>query len=131
MDGVLANFHEHKDGWKFAGSYDFIRNLAPFIESINLVNEMIKNGYKVYISSLCRNEYAKQAKIDWLKQYIPNLKEENIIILIGNAKKVENMKTRTGVLVDDKEANVKQWRKKGLKAVYVETKGIIEMNKIA
>ena len=131
MDGVLANFHEHKNGWMFADKYDFIRNLAPFVESISLVNEMIEKGYKVYISSLCRNEETKQAKIDWLKQYIPNLKAENIIILIGSAKKVENMKTRTGVLIDDKEANIKQWRKKGLKAVYVKDKGIIKMGEVA
>lgn len=131
MDGVLANFHEHKNGWMLAGEYDFIRNLAPFVESIALVNDMINKGYKVYILSLCRNEEAKRAKIDWLKQYIPSLKAENIIILIGNAKKVENMKTRTGVLVDDKETNIKQWRKKGLKAVYVKNRGVVRMEEVA
>ena len=130
MDGVMANFHEHKDGWKYAGSYNFIRNLKPFMDTVNLINDMIANGKSVYISSLCRNETAKQAKIDWLAEYIPNLRKDHIIILVGNGKKVENRKTKGGVLIDDKEANIKQWRKAGLKAVYVEVKGQVDMTKI-
>lgn len=128
MDGVLANFHEHKDGWKMAGSYNFIRNLRPFTEAVDLVNRLTEtDGVEVYISSLCKNEYAKTAKIAWLKQYCPNIKAENIIILVGHAKKVENMVTADGILVDDKEANVKQWRKGGHKAVYVEIKGRVDL----
>lgn len=131
MDGVLANFHEHVDGWKYAMSYNFIRNLRPFEESVNLVNEMIASGKSVYISSLCASEDAKRAKIDWLAQYIPNLKANHIIIVVGNAKKNETMKTKKGVLIDDKKANINAWRKAGLKAVFVEEKGKINLTEIA
>ena len=127
MDGVLANFHEHKDGWRSAGQYSFIRNLRPFDEAVNLVNNLIANGVEVYISSLCMNEAAKQAKVDWLAQYIPTLDVDHIIIMVGNAKKHENMKTYDGILVDDKLANVRAWRKAGHKAVYVETKGMVDL----
>lgn len=131
MDGVLANFHEHKNGWRFAGKYDFIRNLNPFIEAVDLVNQMIKDGKSVYISSLAMNETAKQAKIDWLAQYIPGLKKNHIIILVGNAKKNEHMKTKKGVLVDDKMSNIRAWRKAGMKAVFVETKGQVDLAQVA
>ena len=128
MDGVLANFHEHKDGWKMSGNYNFIRNPRPFTEAVNLVNALTEaEGVEVFISSLCRNEYAKRAKLAWLHQYCPNLKTENIIILIGHARKVDNMMTDDGILVDDKEANIKQWRKSGHKAIFVEIKGQVDL----
>ena len=131
MDGVLANFHEYKDGWKFSGNYNFIRNLKPFEESVKLINTLLENGEKVYISSLARNNEAKKAKIDWLSEYVPALDEEHIIILVGNAKKHENMKTENGILIDDKLANIRAWRKAGMKALYVENKGEIHMEEIA
>ena len=131
MDGVLANFHEHKNGWKYSGNYNFIRNLKPFINSINLCKTMIKTGENVFISSLCRNEIAKQAKLDWLAEYLPELDASHIIIIIGHGKKNEYMATEDGILIDDKEGNIKAWRKAGMKAVYVETKGYIDLNVIA
>lgn len=131
MDGVLANFHEIKDGWKFAKNYNFIRNLRPFAEAVDLVNALLADGQEVYISSLCASEEAKQAKIDWLAQYIPTLTADHIIIIVGTAKKHENMLTADGVLVDDKEANVKAWRKAGMKAVHVAIKGVIDLGAMA
>ena len=131
VDGVLANFHEHKDGWKYALTYNFIRNLRPFNESVELVNKMINDGKSVYISTLCASEEAKRARIEWIKEYIPNIKDNHIIAIVGNAKKNEHMRTKKGVLVDDKMANIRAWRKAGFKAVYVENKGQIDLNAIA
>lgn len=133
MDGVLANFHEHKDGWKRAMYYDFIRSLKPFQEAIDLVNEMLtRKEVEIYISSLAASEDAKRAKLDWLAQYIPNLKVANVIILVGSGKrnKADYMKTEDGILVDDKEENVKAWRKQGHKAVFVATRGEIHLEEV-
>lgn len=130
VDGVLANFHEHKDGWKYAGSYKFIRNLKPFMESVNLVNNMINNNENVYIITLVRNDVAKQARFEWICEFLPNIKKENIIILVGNAKKYEHIATDDGILIDDKLQNIKQWRKAGHKAIYVEIKGQINIKAI-
>lgn len=130
MDGVLANFHEHYKGYLRAGEYDFIRNLRPFLDTVNLVNTLIEKGEEVYISSLCKNDVAKKAKIDWLAEYIPALTLDHIIILVGSGKKCDNMKTTDGILVDDKESNIKQWRKAGHKACLVEVKGIVNLTNI-
>lgn len=131
MDGVLVNFHEHKDGWKKAMNYEFIRNLNPFSEAIQLVNDLLaKKDITVYISSVCASEEAKQAKIEWLAQYIPTLEIANIIITVkGNCHKEQRMKTDNGILVDDKMENIKAWRKQGYKAIFVETKGKINLEK--
>lgn len=130
VDGVLANFHEHKDGWKYSKNYNFIRNLRPFVENIELVKSLIQAGENVFINSLVASETAKQARLDWLAEYLPKLHVDNIILIVGSGKKFEYMKTADGVLIDDKEANVKQWTKAGFKAVYLEEKGgKINLNK--
>lgn len=131
MDGVLANFHEHEQGWKKSGNYNFIRNLRPFKNAVDLVAELIEKGNEIYISSLCRNDSAKKAKIDWLTEFLPQIDIDHIIIMIGNAKKDENMKTDEGILIDDKKTNVNRWRKAGHKAIFVEEKGVINMELMA
>ena len=123
MDGVLANFHEHAFGWKQAKNYEFIFNLRPFENNIAVAKEMMTKGNKVYISSLAASEEAKQAKIDWLKKYLPEIPASHIIILVGSGRKVDHMKTKKGILIDDKLANIKQWEKAGLSAIYLEEKG--------
>lgn len=127
MDGVLANFHKEPFKRGNALSYNFMVNLDPFMETIKLVKSLIKKGEKVYISSLAACEDAKRAKIDWLAKYLPEIKEENIIIIIGNGKKHENMKTEDGILVDDKKANCTAWEKAGHKAIFVETRGVVTL----
>ena len=123
MDGVLANFHEHAFGWKQATRYDFIYNLRPFENNILVAKEMIAKGNKVYISSKAASEEAKQAKIDWLKKYLPEIPTYRIIIIVGKGRKVDRMKTKKGILIDDKMENIKQWEKAGFPAIYIEEKG--------
>lgn len=131
VDGVLANFHEVKDGWRYATTYKFIRNLKPFMNNINFVKELIAQGENVYISSLVASVPAEMARIEWLAEYLPELKKENIILLQGTTKKYEHIKTDDGILIDDKEVNCRQWTKAGYKAVWLEEKGgNIDLTKI-
>ena len=123
MDGVLADFHGAYTSREQAFQYDFIANLAPFTVNVELAKSLIEQGNRVYISSLAASEEAKQAKIDWLAKYLPELKAENIIIVVGHGNKAKYMKTETGILVDDKESNCKQWRKAGHEAIWLEVKG--------
>lgn len=130
IDGVLANFHEYKDSWKYAKTYSFIRNLKPFVDNIKLVKELIAKGENIFINSLVASETAKQARYDWLAEFLPEISIDHIILIVGSGKKFEYMKTEDGVLIDDKESNVKQWTKAGFKAIYLKEKGgKIELNK--
>ena len=113
MDGVLADFHSGYTCRKQALSYDYIANLPAFIGNITIAKNLIADGNEVFISSLAANEAAKQGKIDWLAKYLPEIKTENIIIIVGHGNKANYMKTDTGTLIDDKESNCKQWRKVG------------------
>lgn len=125
VDGVLANFHEVYNPANRAESltYNFIRNLKPFIENITLVKTLIATGNEIYISTLVTNETTKKARIDWLAEMLPEIEESHIITIIGHGNKSQFMKTKDGILVDDKKANCKQWEKAGHKAIWVEVKG--------
>lgn len=123
MDGVIANFH--KEPYKYTNAIDrnWIANLEPFIENVQIIRNLIINKKSVYILSKAASEDAKLGKIDWLSKHIPELKHNKIIIIVGNGKKVDYMKTKTGILVDDDIKNVRPWIKAGHKAIYIEVKG--------
>lgn len=124
MDGVLANFHKEPYKYSNAINREWIANLEPFTEAIALVKSLIAEGKSIYINSLAASEEAKQGKIEWLAKYLPEIKINHIIIIVGSGKKANYMKTKTGILVDDKESNCKQWTKiSGQPAIWVEQRG--------
>lgn len=124
MDGVLANFHKEPYQYTNAINREWIANLEPFTEAVALVKTLMAEGKSVYINSLAASEEAKQGKIDWLAKYLPEIKKNHIIIIVGSGKKANYMKTKTGILVDDKKSNCKQWTKiSGQPAIWVEQRG--------
>lgn len=126
MDGVLANFHKEPYSYANAISREWIANLDPFMDAIEVVKRLMAEGKSVYINSLAASEEAKQGKIEWLAKYLPEIKSNHIIITVGNGKKAEHMRTKTGILVDDKASNCRQWTKiSGQPAIWVEQKGVV------
>lgn len=128
MDGVLANFHKEPYNPRHAMSREWIANLEPFMETVETVKTLMNEGNEVYINSLAASEGAKEGKIEWLSRYLPEIKIDHIIIIVGSGKKALYMKTKTGILVDDKLANCKQWTKiSGQPAIWVEEKGKVRI----
>lgn len=126
IDGVLANFHKEPYSYVNAISREWIANLEPFTEAIEVVRNLIADGKSVYINSLAASEEAKLGKIDWLAKYLPEIPKSHIIIIVGNGKKAEFMKTKTGTLVDDKASNCRQWtRISGQPHIWVEQRGVV------
>lgn len=124
MDGVLCNFHKEPYSYTKAINRNWIANLDPFPEAVHMVKTMIHEGKDIYINSLAASEEAKLGKIDWLHKYLPEINADHIIIIVGNGKKAEYMKTAEGILVDDKLSNCRQWTKiSGQPAVWVEERG--------
>ena len=123
IDGVLANFHKEPFKYTNAINREWIANLDPFMANVNIVKSLIANGHEVYILSKAASEDARLGKIDWLEKHIPELAYENIIIIVGNGKKVDYMATDDGILVDDDMKNIRPWTKAGHQAIYVEVKG--------
>ena len=123
MDGVISNFH--KEPYKYANAINkqWISNLEPFMDNVNIIRRLIADNKSVYILSKAASEQAKLGKIDWLAKYIPELKPNRIIIIVGNGKKCDYMKTKTGILIDDDKTNINQWVKAGHKGILLQYKG--------
>lgn len=126
MDGVLANFHKDYDFRKRgqqALNREWIANLEPFANNIQIVKNLIAEGNRVYILTAAANEAAKLGKIDWLAKYIPEFSLEMFICIIGSGKKIDYIK-EDGILIDDAKKNITPWVKAGHKAIWLEVKGM-------
>ena len=125
VDGVLADFHSAYNPMNRGESltYEFIRNLKPFVENIALVKSLIANGDRVYIATMVANESTKKARIDWLAEMLPEIPQYRIITIVGYGKKCDRMRTKDGIQKKKKKANCRQWEKAGHKAIWLEEKG--------
>ena len=120
MDGVLADFHGAANGeWHRAVEYDFIVNLPAFDENVEVLRSLILRGEVCYILSMAASEDARRGKFDWLHRYIPEMKDENIIVIVGHGRKSDYIREE-GILVDDDRRNTRQWEKAGHRAILVE-----------
>lgn len=123
MDGVIANFHKEPYKYTNAINREWIANLEPFAENVELIRNLIKNNKSVYILSKAASEEARLGKLDWLAKHIPELNPKRVIVIVGNGKKVDYMVTKTGILVDDDLKNIRPWTKAGHRAIHLEIKG--------
>lgn len=123
MDGVIANFHKaYASDKATALKREAMANLEPFMNNVNVLNNLIAKGIVCYILTKAATEDAKQGKIDWLKKYVPAMDKDHFICIIGKGKKVDFIREE-GILIDDGKANCKQWEKGGYTAIYLEEKG--------
>ena len=122
MDGVIANFHKEPYNYSNAINREWIASLEPFVHNIDIIKNIIKAKHNVYILSKAASEEAKQGKIEWLHKYLPEINITNIIIIIGNGKKVDYIQEQ-GILVDDDMKNCRPWGKAGMTYIHLETKG--------
>lgn len=123
MDGVLCNFHKEPYSYANAINRNWIANLDPFMDNVNTLRTMLRQGKSVYILTKSASKEARQGKIDWLAKYVPELPKHRFICIVGYGKKVDYMRTKQGILIDDDIKNIKQWSKQGHGFIHVETKG--------
>ena len=122
MDGVIANFHKaYAEDKGIAFKKDAMENLEPFSVNVQVVKDLIRNNNKVYILTKVARDYIKEAKINWLKKYIPEIDPENVIC-ITKGRKIDYIQ-ESGMLIDDDKKNIKPWRKAGHPYYWVEEKG--------
>ena len=123
MDGVIANFHKEPYNYANATSREWIANLDPFMHNVEVIRNLINNGKSVYILTKAANEDAKQGKLEWLAKYIPELKKNRFICIVGYGRKIDYMRTKKGILIDDDIKNTRQWEKGGQIAITLQYKG--------
>lgn len=120
MDGTLAKWNEvqYEEQLLEKGYY---RNLLPNQKVVDEVNSIIAKGYDVYVLScvLPESQYAKNEKVEWLKEYLPQLKTEKQIFVPYGRNKAEYLKenyspiTNQDYLLDDYTKNLIEWKEYG------------------
>ena len=118
MDGTLARFNVRNALNRFENERGFFANLLAY-KGIENINEMVKNG-NIYIIRVSPNMYADIDKKTWLKKYIPNLKNENILFCRNGQNKAKFIESKLGIkidkncyLLDDYTKNLVEWEEVG------------------
>jgi len=137
IDGVLADFNNEKNALnRFASEKGFFAKLKPIKNNIEIVRKLVKNN-KVIILSVSPNEQATKDKINWIKKYLPEISKDQIKILKTNQRKVDAIKDKQAILLDDYGKNVKDWLESGRIALKISSehsnklKSIYQVSNIA
>lgn len=118
LDGTLAKFNVKNALTRFDNEIGFFAKLGAY-KGVDYVNALAKSGC-LYVISASPNAQADLDKMTWLKKYLPNIKEENIVLCrLGEnkAKVIEdklNIKIdKTCFLLDDYTKNLTEWESVG------------------
>lgn len=111
MDGVLADFNREINGVKrYKKEKGFFLKLRPLELNVNALRRaLLISDYNIYIISASPSRRADKDKIKWLKKYIPELEKDHIIMVRNGKNKVNYMKTKSGLLLDDYWKNIQDW----------------------
>lgn len=118
MDGTLARFNVRNALARFENEKGFFANLLAY-KGIEGINEMIKKE-NIYIISASPNVYADMDKKTWLKRYLPNLNNENILLCRNGQNKAKFIENKLNIkidqncyLLDDYTRNLIEWEQAG------------------
>lgn len=130
MDGVLADFFAIENAnKKCAVVPNFFKELKPIKKNVEALIALINEGYQVKILTKTPNENADNDKKVWLKKYIPQIKNENIICVRKGMKinYIAEQEKGNAILLDDNDTNLKQWEKYGgYKAIKITKENTID-----
>lgn len=124
MDGTLAHFNNTIPSLDVLHEEGYYRHLLPQQKVIELTEDLLKIDPKqVYIlSATLESPYAAKDKIEWVKEYLPTLPHENIILTPYGQPKYEYVPggiQKKDVLLDDYTNNLISWENNGGKAIKV------------
>jgi 5'(3')-deoxyribonucleotidase len=119
LDGTLTE-------WKSASAYEdllkkgYFRNLQP-LNSVAVVKLLSKWSEHIYILSAVMEEslYAASEKMEWVREYLPEIPEDHILFSTDGKSKREFVKnyfgevSKSDLLIDDYSINLDDWAKEG------------------
>lgn len=119
MDGVLANFDAEPNAKiRFLTERGFFARLKPLIRNVQVVDMLSRrNPNSVYIITKSPHK-AEGDKRLWLARWLPNIEPSHIIMVRLYENKTDKMQTENGILFDDWEKNILQWKSKVGNAAY-------------
>lgn len=121
LDNVLALFSikgQEADALKNMWKRGYFKNL-PLIEAdAPQVVAQLNQRYKVYIlSKAVKTSYCRTEKLEWLEQYLPFLRPDQVIIINTDESKADYIQAvaepGTAVLIDDYKGNLEEFKRLG------------------
>ncbi|MCL2076835.1 MAG: AAA family ATPase [Oscillospiraceae bacterium] len=121
MDGTLARFHDEANYLERMFEENFFKDLEPFQEAVDGVNQFIKDNpnTEVFILSGAVDgepPYCRVEKQEWLTRHLPDIDVEHMIFTkIGEPKSgyVSGGIGRNDFLYDDYNVSLEQWERDG------------------
>ena len=122
MDNTLFIFSKNSDdkkSLKMQENEGFFRDLEAMDGGPEVVEELEKMGFNVFILSACCNDTTcPKEKYESIKINYPSIKDENIIFVMNGENKAEKIKSlgldiNRSILVDDYYANLMAWLELG------------------
>ena len=129
MDGTLAKFYENRETClEDMFCEGFFKNLNAYqnmIDAFEMVYQYLKD-VEIYILSACVTDICKKEKREWLKEYMPWLDDDHILLCnVGDNKSaVVGHVDKNCILIDDYSKNTTEWTAAGGLAI----KAINEIN---
>ena len=118
LDGTLAKFNVRNALQRFDKEVGFFARLGAY-KGIETINEMAKHK-DLYIISASPNFPADWDKLVWIKKYLPNIKNKNIILCRVGENKAKVIEKQLGFkvdkncyLLDDYTKNLTEWETVG------------------
>lgn len=118
LDGTCARFNVRNALQRFENEKGFFANLLAY-KGIEKINELAKRK-KVYIISASPNMYADLDKKAWVKRYLPNVKNSNILLCRNGQNKANFIEKTLKIkidkncyLLDDYTKNLNEWENAG------------------
>ncbi len=118
MDGTLAKFMEEEWENKFLTEEGFFKNLKPYKGIKGLAKIMKK--FDTYILSASPHDRATQEKLEWIKEHLPTMDMNKVIICNRGDDKAKYIKNTRNItidkscyLLDDYGVNLEEWTKAG------------------
>lgn len=118
LDGTLAKFNVKNALKRFDNEVGFFARLGAY-KGIEKINELATRA-DVYIISASPNFQADWDKLVWIKKYLPNVKNQNIVICRVGENKAKVIENKLGFkvdkncyLLDDYTKNLTEWETVG------------------
>lgn len=118
LDGTLAKFNVPNALKRFETEKGFFAKLKAY-KGIEKINEMAKQG-NVYIISASPNMYADLDKKTWIKKYLNNIPNINILLCRNGQNKAKFIENKLNIkidntcyLLDDYTKNLIEWEQVG------------------
>lgn len=119
MDGTMANFYKELHCMeRMYTDKTFFARLEPHALTFAVATILQQHRENIYILSACLDESVERQKREWLREYLPNLKKDNIIFTGIDESKADRVKPESAdVLIDDYSKNLNDWSNYGAYSV--------------